>query len=204
MFFRIKLPYLPACRDRRSSRTLSRTSTTSTLFTCDPGRVYHEQPASWPSPTPKEVDLLVTWLFRLTQEYYNYKMAAVLGIMVFIVCAVFTVVCFHFINKKEARSLEYHYHQRCRRAKQLKQGRVKKTVFSIIRHLILALLACIWLLPIACTAADLVTPPIRGIHFTRFVPESFTLWNYISIMTEPDSCCTVPALVHEHLGCGML
>ena len=50
----------------------------------------------------KEIDLLVTWLFRLTQEYYNYKMAAVLGIMVFIVCAVFTVVCFHFINKKEA------------------------------------------------------------------------------------------------------
>ena len=38
----------------------------------------------------------------LTQDYYNYKMAAVLGIMVFIVCAVFTVVCFHFINKKEA------------------------------------------------------------------------------------------------------
>ena len=29
----------------------------------------------------KEVDLLVTWLFRLTQDYYNYKMAAVLGIM---------------------------------------------------------------------------------------------------------------------------
>ena len=50
----------------------------------------------------KDVDLLVTWLFRLTQDYYNYKMAAVLGIMVFIVCAVFTVVCFHFINKKEA------------------------------------------------------------------------------------------------------
>jgi len=50
----------------------------------------------------KEIDLLVTWLFRLTQDYYNYKMAAVLGIMVFIVCAVFTIVCFHFINKKEA------------------------------------------------------------------------------------------------------
>ena len=50
----------------------------------------------------KEIDLLVTWLVRVTQEYYNYKMAAVLGIMVFIVCAVFTVVCFYFINKKEA------------------------------------------------------------------------------------------------------
>ena len=32
----------------------------------------------------KEVDLLVTWLFRLTQEYYNYKMAAVIGIVVFV------------------------------------------------------------------------------------------------------------------------
>ena len=50
----------------------------------------------------KEVDLLVTWLFRLTQEYYNYKMASVIGIMVFIICALFTVVCFGFINKREA------------------------------------------------------------------------------------------------------
>ncbi len=45
----------------------------------------------------KEVDLLVTWLFNLTQNYYNYKMAAVIGIMVFIVCAVFTLVAFNFL-----------------------------------------------------------------------------------------------------------
>lgn len=45
----------------------------------------------------KEVDLLVTWLFRLTQEYYNYKMASVIGIMVFIICAVFTLVAFNFM-----------------------------------------------------------------------------------------------------------
>ena len=42
----------------------------------------------------KEVDLLVTWLFRLTQEYYNYKMAAVIGIVVFVLCAAFTLVAF--------------------------------------------------------------------------------------------------------------
>ncbi len=47
----------------------------------------------------KEVDLLVTWLFRLTQDYYNYKMASVIGIMVFIVCAVFTLVAFRFMTK---------------------------------------------------------------------------------------------------------
>ena len=38
----------------------------------------------------------------MTQEQYNYKMAAVIGIMVFIICAVFTLVCFRFLNKKEA------------------------------------------------------------------------------------------------------
>ena len=33
--------------------------------------------------------------------------------------------------------------------KQLKQGKVKKGIFSVIRHLVLALLAFIWLVPIA-------------------------------------------------------
>lgn len=42
----------------------------------------------------KEVDLLVTWLFRLTNEYYNYKMASVIGIIVFIICAAFTLITF--------------------------------------------------------------------------------------------------------------
>ncbi len=47
----------------------------------------------------KEVDLLVTWLFRLTQDYYNYKMASVIGIMVFIICSVFTLVAFNRMIK---------------------------------------------------------------------------------------------------------
>lgn len=47
----------------------------------------------------KEIDLLVTWLYRLTQEYYNYKMASVIGIMVFLVCAVFTLVAFNYMIK---------------------------------------------------------------------------------------------------------
>ena len=46
-----------------------------------------------------EVDLLVTWLYRLTQNYYNYKMASVIGIMVFIICAVFTLVTFTKFTK---------------------------------------------------------------------------------------------------------
>lgn len=42
----------------------------------------------------KEIDLLVTWLFRLTNEYYNYKMASVIGIIVFIICATFTLLTY--------------------------------------------------------------------------------------------------------------
>jgi arabinogalactan oligomer/maltooligosaccharide transport system permease protein len=42
----------------------------------------------------KEVDLLVTWLFRLTNDYYNYKMASVIGIIVFVICAVFSLIAF--------------------------------------------------------------------------------------------------------------
>jgi len=52
----------------------------------------------------REVDLLVTWLYRLTQEQYDYKMASVIGIMVFIVCAVFTLLAFNLIinrNKED-------------------------------------------------------------------------------------------------------
>lgn len=45
----------------------------------------------------KEVDLLVTWLFRLTQENSNYKMASVIGIIVFLICAVFTLTAFRFL-----------------------------------------------------------------------------------------------------------
>ena len=46
------------------------------------------------SSNAKEVDLLVTWLFRLTNEYYNYKMASVIGICVFVICAAFTLITF--------------------------------------------------------------------------------------------------------------
>lgn len=46
-----------------------------------------------------EVDLLVTWLYRLTQDQSNYKMASVIGILVFVVCAVLTLVAFTNMTK---------------------------------------------------------------------------------------------------------
>lgn len=46
-----------------------------------------------------ETDLLVTWLFRLTQDYYNYKMASTIGIVVFLICAAFTLIAFNRMIK---------------------------------------------------------------------------------------------------------
>ena len=59
--------------------------------------VYTTTDQAMASSQAKEVDLLVTWLFTLTQDYYNYKMAAVIGIMVFLICVVFTLVAFNFM-----------------------------------------------------------------------------------------------------------
>ncbi len=49
----------------------------------------------------KEIDLLVTWLYTLTQDYYNYKMASAIGIIVFLICAVFTLLSFNRLMKGE-------------------------------------------------------------------------------------------------------
>ena len=42
----------------------------------------------------KEVDLLITWLFTLTNQESNYKMASVIGIIVFAICATLTLISF--------------------------------------------------------------------------------------------------------------
>lgn len=42
----------------------------------------------------KEVDLLITWLFTLTNDYSNYKMSAVIGIVTFVICAVGTLLSY--------------------------------------------------------------------------------------------------------------
>jgi arabinogalactan oligomer/maltooligosaccharide transport system permease protein len=41
-----------------------------------------------------EVDLLITWLFRLTNEYSNFKMASVIGIITFLISAALSLLTF--------------------------------------------------------------------------------------------------------------
>ena len=42
-------------------------------------------------------DLLVTWLYKMTVTDTNYRMAAVIGIMVFIVTAVVSLVVYNML-----------------------------------------------------------------------------------------------------------
>ena len=102
MFFRITLPYLLNVQGPALVTDFVKNINNFNVIYLLTQDVFATHDQTLAASNAKEVDLLVTWLFRLTQEYYNYKMAAVIGIMVFIVCAVFTVVSFRFINKREA------------------------------------------------------------------------------------------------------
>ena len=101
-FIYIKLPYLLSVQGPALVTDFVKNVNNFNVIYLLTQDVYITKDQAMASSSAKEVDLLVTWLFRLTQEQYNYKMAAVIGIMVFIICAIFTLVCFRFINKKEA------------------------------------------------------------------------------------------------------
>lgn len=74
---------------------------------------------------------------------------------------------------------------------QLRQGKIRKTVMSLIRHLILLILVCIWLVPILWLVLTSFSVD-KGINFKNFVPVGFTLANYTSILFEPDSVAQFP------------
>ncbi len=45
-----------------------------------------------------ETDLLVTWLYKLTVTEQNYSLASVIGILIFVICATFSLVLFNKSN----------------------------------------------------------------------------------------------------------
>lgn len=55
---------------------------------------YSSPSFNFANSSAKEVDLLVTWLFTLTNNDSNYKMASVIGIIVFLICAALTILSF--------------------------------------------------------------------------------------------------------------
>lgn len=81
--------------------------------------------------------------------------------------------------------------RRAETAAQLRRGRILRTVRSILRHLLLALLAAIWLVPILWLLVTSFSTD-RGINVRQFFPASYTLRNYVNILFHPDSVGAVP------------
>ncbi|MEE1516432.1 MAG: sugar ABC transporter permease, partial [Lachnospiraceae bacterium] len=48
--------------------------------------------------TAGETDLLVTWLYKLTIDKYDYNIGAVIGIMTFVVLAIVSLVTYRNTN----------------------------------------------------------------------------------------------------------
>lgn len=63
---------------------------------------------------------------------------------------------------------------------------MKKKINSIIRHLFLAFLVFIWLIPIAWLVVTSFSG-YRGINTAHFFPETWSLDNYKTLLLEPDS-----------------
>ena len=81
--------------------------------------------------------------------------------------------------------------RRAETAAQLRRGRILRTVRSILRHLLLALLSAIWLVPILWLLVTSFSTD-RGINVRQFFPASYTLRNYVNILFHPDSVAQFP------------
>ena len=75
--------------------------------------------------------------------------------------------------------------------KQLRAGRIRLTLGSIVRHLVLLILAVVWLVPILwLLVTSLSSYP--GINFRSFFPDEYTLQNYVNILFHSDSVAQFP------------
>ena len=69
---------------------------------------------------------------------------------------------------------------------------MKKTSKIVARHIFLALLAFIWLIPIIWLVVTTFSAQ-KGINTNHFFPEHWTLANYYQLFFEPDSAANFPA-----------
>ncbi|MGN0352788.1 MAG: sugar ABC transporter permease [Roseburia sp.] len=69
---------------------------------------------------------------------------------------------------------------------------MKKKVKSVLRHVVLTLLAAFWLLPILWLLVTSLSS-YKGINTSRFFPESWSLDNYVQLFTRPDNVANFPA-----------
>lgn len=79
---------------------------------------------------------------------------------------------------------------------------MKKTVNIIWRHLLLAFLAFVWLLPIIWLVATSFSA-YKGLNTYNFFPSEWSLDNFVQLFTRPDTACNFPAWFKNSLIIGV-
>ena len=75
--------------------------------------------------------------------------------------------------------------------KELRRGKIRRSVDTAVRHLVLIGLSVIWLVPIVWLLVTSFSD-YAGINFRTFFPSGYTLNNYINILFHPDSVAQFP------------
>ena len=75
--------------------------------------------------------------------------------------------------------------------KQLRMGRIRRSVDGAVRHLVLIGLSVVWLVPILWLLVTSLST-YAGINFRTFFPDHYTFQNYIDILFHSDSVAQFP------------
>ena len=79
---------------------------------------------------------------------------------------------------------------------------MKKTVNIIWRHLLLAFLAFVWLLPIIWLVVTSFSA-YKGLNTYNFFPSEWSIDNFVQLFTRPDTACNFPAWFKNSLIIGV-
>ncbi len=93
IFWKITMPYVMfICGPSLIQSVISNINNFNVIYLLTSN--YTTSNMAYAASNAKEVDLLITWLFTLTNDYSNFKMASVIGIITFVICAALSLVTF--------------------------------------------------------------------------------------------------------------
>lgn len=94
IFWKITMPYVMfICGPSLITSIVANINNFNVIYLLTDGS-FNTTNMAFANSNAKEVDLLITWLFRLTNDYSNFKMASVIGIITFVICAALTLLSY--------------------------------------------------------------------------------------------------------------
>ncbi len=93
IFWKITMPYiLFICGPSLIQSVIANINNFNVIYLLTSGNATANM--AFANSNAKETDLLITWLFTLTNDNSNYKMASVIGIISFVICALLTLLSY--------------------------------------------------------------------------------------------------------------